>query len=90
MKNGLVEYPNGTKEWFLNGKQHREDGPAEIYSGGSKFWWVNGQRHREDGPAMIWRDGSKFWLLNGKKLTEEEVKLLKAKLIINQDLEEML
>jgi hypothetical protein len=21
-------YPNGTKEWYLNDKLHREDGPA--------------------------------------------------------------
>ena len=29
----MIEYkvkvwPNGTKEWYLNGKYHREDGPA--------------------------------------------------------------
>ena len=23
---------NGTKRWYLNGKLHREDGPAEEYS----------------------------------------------------------
>ena len=36
-------YPNGDKEWSLNGKLHREDGPAEEWANGSKFWWLNGK-----------------------------------------------
>ena len=30
MKPELIEHPNGTKEWLLNGKRHREDGPAYV------------------------------------------------------------
>ena len=41
-------YSNGTKKWFLNGKFHREDGPAIEFSNGNKEWLVNGKRHRED------------------------------------------
>ena len=26
--NGLIEHPNGDKEWWLNGKLHKEDGPS--------------------------------------------------------------
>ena len=26
-----VEYPNGDKEWWVNGKRHREDGPAVCW-----------------------------------------------------------
>jgi hypothetical protein len=44
----------GTKRWFLNGKPHREDGPAIEYPDGSKFWYLNGKYHREDGPAIEW------------------------------------
>ena len=36
-------YPNGTKEWWLNGKLHREDGPAIEYANGNKEWCLNGQ-----------------------------------------------
>ena len=25
-------YPNGDKSWYLNGKLHREDGPAIEYA----------------------------------------------------------
>ena len=68
----LIIKPNGTKEWYLNGKIHREDGPAAEYADGTKKWWLNGKLHREDGPAAEYPDGSKEWWLNGKKYTEEE------------------
>jgi len=63
---GIVEYPNGTKEWRLNGKVHRVDGPAVECAGGEKVWYLNGQRHRVDGPANEGADGSKQWYLNGR------------------------
>jgi hypothetical protein len=28
-------------EWFLNGKLHREDGPAIEYGDGQKSWYLN-------------------------------------------------
>lgn len=37
-----VEYPWGHKEWWVNGKLHRLDGPAIEYSNGHKEWYVNG------------------------------------------------
>ena len=55
---------NGTKEWFLNGKLHREDGPAVEYADGDKHWYLNDLRHREDGPAIEYADGNKDWYLN--------------------------
>ena len=56
---------DGTKHWFLNGKRHREDGPAVEYSNGRKEWYSNGERHREDGPAIERNNGTKEWYLNG-------------------------
>ena len=35
---------HGTKEWYLNGKLHREDGPAIEWSDGSKSWYLNGKQ----------------------------------------------
>lgn len=63
---------DGTKEWSLNGKRHREDGPAIEHSGGSKEWWLNDKLHREDSPAIEWADGAKEWWLNGKRHSKEE------------------
>ena len=62
---------DGAKEWFLDGKRHREDGPAYEHSNGTKEWWLNGQRHREDGPAKVTARGSTSWYLNGKPHRED-------------------
>jgi hypothetical protein len=48
-------------EWYLNGKLHREDGPAIEYKNGDKSWWLNGNLHREGGPAIIRANGNKLW-----------------------------
>jgi hypothetical protein len=71
MKEYTVKVYNTKTEWFLNGKRHREDGPAAEYAGGCKFWYLNGKRHREDGPALEYADGSKYWYLNGKRHRED-------------------
>jgi hypothetical protein len=62
---------NGTKEWRLNDKLHREDGPAVVYPNGAKEWWLNGKRHREDGPAIEKSDGTKYWYLNDEAHRED-------------------
>ena len=72
MKNGLIIDENGTKYWYLNGKLHREDGPAIEYSSGRKFWYINGKLHRTDGPAVEYCNGDGFWYLNGKRLSKKD------------------
>ena len=67
----IIEYvvrvsPDGTKQWFLNGELHREDGPAVEWPDGSKWWFLNGKLHREGGPAVEWADGIKYWYLHDK------------------------
>jgi len=66
-------YANGSKEWHLHGKHHREDGPAIEYADGTKTWWLNGKRHREDGPACEWADGQKEWYLYGEPVHPEQI-----------------
>ena len=61
---GIIECPDGSKEWCVNGKIHRVDGPAIECADGSKSWWMNGKCHRVDGPAWECVDGSKHWYLN--------------------------
>jgi hypothetical protein len=58
--------------WYLNGKAHREDGPAVEFASGNKYWYLNGQLHRKNGPAVEHADGAKYWYLNGEYLTEAE------------------
>lgn len=62
---GIVEYEDGDKkEWYKEGKYHREDGPAKEYSDGSKVWYIEGKLHREDGPALDFTSGYKEWWID--------------------------
>jgi hypothetical protein len=67
-------YADGSKTWWLNGKQHREDGPAVECADGHKFWYLNDKLHREDGPAVEYAYDYKSWYLNDNPMTEEEHK----------------
>ncbi len=42
----VITNSDGSKEWYLNGKRHRIDGPAIEWSNGTKEWWVNGKRYK--------------------------------------------
>jgi hypothetical protein len=61
---GIVQLPDKSKHWFVNGLMHREGGPAVIYANGAKEWWINNKRHREDGPAIEDPFNSNHWYLN--------------------------
>lgn len=43
-----VEYQNGTKMWYQNGRLHREDGPAIEWSSGQNQFYLNNIRLTED------------------------------------------
>lgn len=60
-------------EYFLNGKRHREDGPAIEWSDGTYEYWINGRLHREDGPAAKYPlGGGEEFYLNGELFLESE------------------
>jgi len=67
--------------WSINGKLHREDGPAVERANGDKEWYINDQCHREDGPAIECANGDKYWYLNDK-LHREEALLLNGRVVI--------
>ena len=68
-------YANGDREWFIDGKLHRKDGPAVECASGFKGWYIDGKLHRRDGPAVEYADGLKFWYLYVIKLTKEQHKI---------------
>ena len=79
----MIEYTvrvhgNGDKFWCLNGKLHREDGPAIEYGNGDKFWCLNDKLHREEGPAIEYVNGDKHWCLMVSCI-EKMVQLLSMK-----------
>lgn len=47
-KPALKVHPDGTKEWYQNGRQHRSDGPAVEHPDGTKEWYINGIELTED------------------------------------------
>ena len=61
----------GDKYWHLNGKYHREDGPALEGANGYKEWRLHGKYHRENGPAIENSDGTKKWFLHDKRHRED-------------------
>jgi hypothetical protein len=62
-----IEYADGTKSWYVNGKLHRLDGPATESQDGAKSWYVNGKLHRLEGPAVEYAEGYKAWYVDGKR-----------------------
>jgi len=37
-----IKFHDGTREWRLDGKLHREDGPAIEWANGKRTWWLYG------------------------------------------------
>jgi hypothetical protein len=64
---------DGAKYWLLNGRYHREDGPAVVLPSGYEEWYLNGRFHREDGPAAYHPNGTKYWFLNGNRVSWQQV-----------------
>ena len=63
----------GNYHYKVNGKYHREDGPAlEYYGGGGGHWYINGKLHRIDGPAVDYSFGHQEYWLNGSRYSFEE------------------
>jgi hypothetical protein len=57
---------DGGKQWWVNGKLHRDDGPAIELADGTCAWYQNDMLHRTDGPALLGADGYNVWYCNGK------------------------
>lgn len=88
---GIVEWSNGAKVWYKEGKKHREDGPAIEWDNGFKYWYKNGLQHREDGPAIEYYpeyehedlEDYREWYLEGKKYSSSW--LTGDKLILSEE-----
>ena len=56
----------GIQFWCIDGKFHRDGGPAVVSPLGTQQWFLSGVFHRLDGPAWITADGYQAWYVNGK------------------------
>ena len=71
-----VEYANGTKHWYIEGKEYTEEEYNNKMQELSKIevkklenkteYYYKGELHRDDGPAIELKNGDKFWYQNGK------------------------
>ena len=63
---------NNYREWQVDGKYHRVNGPAKIWAGhlNRQEWWLDGRRHRVGAPAVIDGEHYQYWL-NGKRHRED-------------------
>ena len=63
-----VEYNENSTikcQWYVNGKLHREEGPAMLLYDNSEEWYIDGLLHRENGPAINHANGHHEWYLHG-------------------------
>ena len=48
MLNGMIEYANGERHWYLDDKRHRTDGPAIEYAEGDCYWFLNDREYYDE------------------------------------------
>ena len=73
MLTGCLIKPKGDKEYYIDGRLHREDGPAIEYANGDKAYYIDGKLHREDGPAIECVSGKKYYYLNDIKVEAKDL-----------------
>ena len=71
----MIEYTvkvdeNGNKFWLLNGKFHREDGPAIEFANGQKDWYLNGKRLSE--AEFLRRTSPEFQVIKDLRVIAEK------------------
>jgi hypothetical protein len=71
----IIEY-NDRIEYHLNGRLHRDNGPAIIYNDGSEYWFQYDRLHNTNGPAIILPFGMKRYYINDKQYSLNDYKLI--------------
>ena len=62
-----IECADGTREWFRDGKLHRDGGkPAVEYANGNRMWYRDGELKRESfvGWTAIYQDEERGYTLH--------------------------
>ena len=71
----VIVHVNGDKYWYIDGKRHREDGPAIEYANGYKYWYLNGVEVTEDN---VMNPGKELTVAEVSKLLGYDVKIVKG------------
>ena len=59
----VVIYPGGIKQWYKDGKRHREYGPAIEYANGHKVYYYESQFYPEIESDEEWKNFLKLKFL---------------------------
>ena len=84
----LLKESNGDKDWYLNGKRHREkDQQLKLgYLNGKrhKAWYINGRNYTERMAQQLnGRMVIVAWFLNGKRHREDGPAIESIQMVIN-------
>jgi len=71
----VIVHVNGDKYWYIDGKRHREDGPAIEYANGYKYWYLNGVEVTEN---EVMNPGKELTVAEVSKLLGYDVKIVKG------------
>ena len=74
-RNRICKIKNWGTVYYLNGKRHREDGPAMELISGDYLWFFNGKLHRLDGPAIKRSTIIEYWIEGKNYPSKEEFEL---------------
>jgi len=66
-----IEYADGDKIWYQNGRVHRLDGPAVECAHFGKFWFIEGEEYTEE--QFLAKIESMNRPCKGKKVTVDGV-----------------
>jgi hypothetical protein len=78
LADGGVSNGEGGRKRYLDGKLHRDDGPAWITRDGLVIWFCNGLQHRTGGPAVMRPDGALEWYLHGQRHRADGPAIIKS------------
>ena len=65
-KSTLILSQSGEKQWYLNGRCHREGGPAIEFASGYKQWYLNGIQYetKESYFDALYYEGKRLCLIS--------------------------
>lgn len=75
----IVKVYDEYTEWFLNGKRHREDGPAVEWVNGDQEWFLNGIKYSEKEFQKALNPVKEFSIEQISELLGYEVKVVNHK-----------
>ena len=72
-----VEWVDGDKFWWQNGRRHRTDGPASEWANGTKAWYIDGVHMTEDEFLAATQPVIEMTVADIEKLVGKRVKIVK-------------